>query len=85
VEQAKPKIEPQEVYLVNRKKITFHCQTIPVILPTGLLMSEPNKTYSWYYPNSSLLMAKLNLKANLGGPSKIVTPGQGPIVIQQKQ
>jgi len=57
--EVKPKIEPQEVHLVNGKEITFHCQTIPVILPSGLLMSEPNKTYSWYFPNSSILKSKV--------------------------
>ena len=82
--EVKPKIEPQEVHLVNGEETKFHCQTIPVILPSGLLMSEPNKTYSWYFPNSSILKAKLNLRANLREPSKIVIPGQSPVVVQQK-
>jgi len=78
--EPKPRIERNEVFFADGAKDNFHCQAIPVFHPAGLIISEPNKTYSIFIPYGAIKKAKLNIKATINKPSQIIG-GQGPVIL----
>ena len=76
------KIEKQEIWFVDGGYQSFHAQAIPVLHPAGLLVSEPNRSFSWFVPYSSIRKAKLNIRATLREQSKILAPATGQVLIK---
>ena len=76
------KIEKQEVWFIDGGYQSFHAQAIPVFHPAGLIISEPNKSHSWFFSYGVIKRAKLNVRATLREQSKILAPATGQVLIK---
>jgi len=76
------KIEKQEVWFIDGGYQSFHAQAIPILATSYLVVSEPNKSYSWIIPLSSIRKCKLNVRPTLKTESKILTPATKQVLIK---